>query len=153
MSESKSDALPTWLIPNILVRVAGFEPAASCSQSRPSSRTDIHSVFLVEGRGIEPLTQPCKGHVFPLAPTPQICLWCEWWDSNPHAEAADFKSDVYADSTTLAYAILLGPGHGAGVASFSGKSAQLRTSAARTRRVRDCCEPDRKSTRLNSSHT
>ena len=55
-----------------MVGVAGFEPAASCSQSRPSDRTDLHPEFdLVEGRGIEPLTQPCKGHVFPLAPTPQ----------------------------------------------------------------------------------
>ena len=32
----------------------------------------------------------------------QSPYWCEWWDSNPHAEAKDFKSFVYADSTTLA---------------------------------------------------
>ena len=40
-----------------MVGVAGFEPAASCSQSRPSDRTDLHPEFdLVESDGIEPTT-------------------------------------------------------------------------------------------------
>lgn len=30
---------------------------------------------MVEGKGIEPLTQPCKGHMFPLAPTPHETIF------------------------------------------------------------------------------
>lgn len=28
--------------------------------------------------------------------------WCEWPDSNPHAEAEDFKSSEFTDFSTLA---------------------------------------------------
>ena len=31
----------------------------------------IVNCYLVEGKGIEPLTHACKAHVFPLAPTPR----------------------------------------------------------------------------------
>lgn len=44
MAESKSAAFPTWRIP-------------SC---------------LVDRRGVEPRTPPCKGGVFPIIPTAQL---------------------------------------------------------------------------------
>ena len=105
MSESKSEALPTWLIPNngaglppaanqttpnsevinlpplyiqwtfYMVGMAGFEPAASCSQSRPSNRTDLHPEFdLVEDGRIELPRRPCKGPRLPLHQSPKILI-------------------------------------------------------------------------------
>ena len=38
----------------------------------------------------------------------QLSPWCYWWDLNPQSsyEATDFKSVVYANSTTIAYLVL-----------------------------------------------
>ena len=55
---------------------------------------------MVPCEGIEPPSDPCKGPALPL--DEQGETWCEWRESNPQAEAADFKSAVFADFTTLA---------------------------------------------------
>ena len=85
---------------------------------------------MVEVKGIEPLTLPCKGSVFPLALNPQngrssrirtydLSLpkrthsqtvlysvnWCPWRDSNPHTLVLEPKSSVSTNFTTWAIKI------------------------------------------------
>ena len=43
--------------PLFQVGVAGFEPAASCSQSRRDNRATLHPVNKAESKGFEPLVQ------------------------------------------------------------------------------------------------
>ena len=86
-----------------MVGVQGFEPWTPCSQSRCATGLR-HTPNLIWWRVTGSNRRPpaCKTGALPIELTPQICCWCEWWDSNPHAEARDFKSLVYTDSTTLA---------------------------------------------------
>ena len=78
----------------------------------PISATHPTFLNLVEGRGIEPLTQPCKGHVFPLAPTPQKILHLKILINATTVNAANTISVVISIS-------LLVPGAGLEPASLS----------------------------------
>jgi len=51
---------------------------------------------------IELVIHPYQGCVIPLN---YRSLWCERWDSNPQAEAGDFKSPEFTDFSTLAFGL------------------------------------------------
>lgn len=58
----KSAALASEL-PKRMVRVAGFEPALSCSQGRRVSRATLHSVDLAHSLGVDPSQSGLESNV------------------------------------------------------------------------------------------
>ena len=76
MHESKSCALPTWLIPSIkLVSAQGFEPRTHALEGRCSIQLSYAPIFLLERvKGIEPSQLAWKARTLPLSYT-RIFNW------------------------------------------------------------------------------
>ena len=74
MHESKSCALPTWLIPSIkLVSAQGFEPRTHALEGRCSIQLSYAPIFLMERvKGIEPSQPAWKAGTLPLSYTRMV---------------------------------------------------------------------------------
>ena len=89
MPESKSGALPTWLIPNKkLVCLKGFEPLTPALEGRCSIQLSYRHICKMERvKGIEPSQSAWKAGALPLSYTRMLNTLNFYWsgrrDSNP----------------------------------------------------------------------
>ena len=95
MHESKSCALPTWLIPNILVSAQGFEPRTHALEGRCSIQLSYAPIFLLERvKGIEPSQLAWKARTLPLSYTRiLVSLYLVgggWWIRTTESDANRF---------------------------------------------------------------
>ena len=76
MLESKSSALPTWLHPNLMARLGGFEPPAHGLEVRCSILLSYRRMsFMERVKGIEPSQPAWKAGALPLSYTRKFNLY------------------------------------------------------------------------------
>ena len=112
MHESKSCALPTWLIPSIkLVSAQGFEPRTHALEGRCSIQLSYAPTYIWSGkRDSNSRLQPWQGCALPLnysRISSSIKSGADEGSRTPTPKALDPKSSASANSATSAYYFFL----------------------------------------------